>query len=228
MYLSSASVHGQSPAPGTTEQSPLSERQPIAYNNAKVRAERLLMSLRQQGSVEVSILRPGIVYGPRSYWIGGFADELLAGDAYLVDGGAGLCNGIYVDNLIRAITLALKAPAADGQAYLVGDAETYSWADLLRPVAGAPAFSLEDLPEAEMERQPGLITRLKAIRQLRHVAKVLPRPFKVALRAGLREMGAAPEGSISSPKGPVASPERSLLHRCTEIATRQGRARTGL
>lgn len=50
IYLSSASVHGQSPALGTTELSPLSERQPIEYNNAKVRAERLLMRLRQQGA----------------------------------------------------------------------------------------------------------------------------------------------------------------------------------
>lgn len=215
IYLSSASVYGQSPVPGTTEQSPLSERQPIEYNNAKVRAERLLTSLRQQGSVEVTILRPGIVYGPRSYWIGGFADELLAGDAYLVDGGAGICNGIYVDNLIHAMMLALKTPSADGQAYLLGDEESYSWADLLRPIAGALGLSLDDLPQPQMERQPGLVARLKAIRQLRHAAKALPRPLKAALRAGLREMRPEPGQSIPRTRRPVASLERSLLHRGT-------------
>ncbi|MFK4809715.1 NAD-dependent epimerase/dehydratase family protein [Devosia sp. ZW T5_3] len=215
IYLSSASVHGQSPAPGTAEQSPLSDRQPIEYNNAKVRAERLLMSLRQQGSVEVTILRPGIVYGPRSYWIGGFADELLAGEAYLVDGGAGVCNGIYVDNLIHAVTLALKTPTADGQAYLLGDDETYSWADLLRPVAGALGLSLDDLPQPQMERRAGLMARLKTIRQLRRVAKALPRPLKAALRAGMREVRPTPGEAASGPRRPVASLERSLLHRCT-------------
>jgi nucleoside-diphosphate-sugar epimerase len=214
IYLSSASVHGQSPAPGTTEQSPLSDRQPVEYNNAKIRAERLLLTLRQQSNVEVIILRPGIVYGPRSYWIGGFADELLAGEAYLVDGGAGICNGIYVDNLIHAITLAITSDAADGETYLVGDAETYTWAELLRPTAEALGISLDDLPPPSIERPPGLIARLQAIRQLRRAARALPRPLKAALRAGFRELATGPAKPSSGPKRPVATLERSLLHRC--------------
>ena len=35
VYLSSASVHGQAPPPGTDDESPLRRRQPIAYNNAR-------------------------------------------------------------------------------------------------------------------------------------------------------------------------------------------------
>jgi nucleoside-diphosphate-sugar epimerase len=49
VYLSSASVHGQSPAPGTDESTPLNDRQPLAYNNAKVQAERKLLQLRRTG-----------------------------------------------------------------------------------------------------------------------------------------------------------------------------------
>lgn len=214
VYLSSASVNGQAPAPGTTEQTPLSDRQPIAYNNAKVQAERLLLDLRQRGNVEVTILRPGIVRGPRSYWIGGFADELLADQAYLVDGGRGICNGIYVDNLVHAITLALQSDAADGEAYLLGDAETYSWAELLAPIAAALGRSLDDLPEPSMERPPGLVSRLQNVRQLRRLARSLPRPLKAALRAGYRELAAPPAKSGHGPRRPVASLERSLLHRC--------------
>ncbi|GLQ08140.1 epimerase [Devosia yakushimensis] len=214
VYLSSASVHGQSPAAGTDELSVLSDRQNIAYNNAKVRAERRLLELRQEGKVEVAILRPGIVHGPRSSWIGGFADELLAGEAYLVDGGRGICNGIYVDNLVHAITLALKSDAADGEAYLLGDAETYSWADLLAPVAGALGRSLDDLPEPGMERRHGLVSRLQGVRPLRRVVRSLPRPLKAALRAGYRELMAGPAQAGSGPRRPVASLERSLLHRC--------------
>ena len=76
IYLSSASVHGQAPAPGTDERSPLRRRQPIAYNRHNIDAESLLRRLRSSGSVELVILRPGIVHGPRSSWIGGLADEL--------------------------------------------------------------------------------------------------------------------------------------------------------
>src|SRR4030095_6944302 len=80
VYLSPASVHGQAPAPGTNEESPLNEHQPLAYNNAKVRAERALLKLREQGDVEVVLLRPGIVWGPRSAWIANFTTALLAGN----------------------------------------------------------------------------------------------------------------------------------------------------
>ena len=83
----------------------------------KVRAEWKLRKLRQQGNVELVILRPGIVFGPRSQWTAGFADDLLKNEAYLVDGGHGICNSIYVDNLVHAIHLALTADSKiDGEA----------------------------------------------------------------------------------------------------------------
>src|SRR5258705_363109 len=83
------------------------------------RAERTLLALRADSSVELVMLRPGIVYGPRSRWTAGWADDLLAGRAYLIGDGAGICNAIYVDTLVHAIRLATEAPAAavDGQAF---------------------------------------------------------------------------------------------------------------
>src|SRR5436309_1062033 len=81
-------------------------------------------------AVELFILRPGIVVGPRSYWISSFASSLICGAAYLVNQGQGICNSIYVDNLIQAIYLAATVPQADGHAFLVGDEETIRWADL--------------------------------------------------------------------------------------------------
>lgn len=59
VYLSSASVHGQAPLPGTDESSPLNARQSVPYNNSKVGAERRLRRLRRGGDVELVILRPG-------------------------------------------------------------------------------------------------------------------------------------------------------------------------
>nr|HMN30237.1 NAD-dependent epimerase/dehydratase family protein [Caldilineaceae bacterium] len=148
VYLSTASVHGQAPAPGTDERSPLSENQPLAYNRAKVRAEQDLLKLRERGQVEVVLLRPGIVWGPRSVWIANFAAALLAGEAYLIDRGQGICNSIYIDNLVHAIYQALQAPGVDGEAMLVGDDEQVTWADLYRPVAETLGFELAQLPEA--------------------------------------------------------------------------------
>ena len=146
IYLSTASVHGQSPPPGTDENSPLSDRQLITYNNYKVKAERRLLQLRRQGGVEVIFLRPGIVFGPRSFWVSSFADKVLTGQAYLVNQGQGICNSIYVDNLVWAIYLAMTAKDVDQQAFLLGDYERITWLEFYRPIAAVLGFDITQVP----------------------------------------------------------------------------------
>jgi nucleoside-diphosphate-sugar epimerase len=157
IYISSGSVHGQSPTPGTNERSPLSARQAFSYNNAKVRAERALRRLRSRGTVEIVILRPTIVFGPGSRWIFDFADALQTGTAYVVDGARGICNSVYVDNLSYGVTLALGAQDVDGEAFLLGDAETVQWRDLYRPIANAFGVDFDKIPNLSPRRQPATI-----------------------------------------------------------------------
>src|SRR6185503_8214586 len=78
-----------------------------------------------------------------------FAAELLAGTACWLDDGRGICNSLYVDNLVHAIHLALHAPGVDGQAFLVGDEETVTWADLYRPIARALGIDPLQLPNVD-------------------------------------------------------------------------------
>ena len=135
IYLSSMCVHGQAPAPGTTEATPLNPRQPFPYNSAKIAAEQKLQQLRKRGTVEVVIFRPGIVFGPRSRWIINLANELLEGRAYLLNGGEAICNTVYVDNLVQGMSQAICIPEADGEAFFVGDTEQVTWAEFYRPFA---------------------------------------------------------------------------------------------
>jgi len=213
IYLSSASVHGQSPAHGTDEASRLNDRQPIEYNNAKIRAERQLLALRQMGKVEVVILRPGIVFGPRSSWTGGFADELLAGTAYLIDGGKGICNGVYVDNVVHAIEQAIEEPGADGQAYLICDSETVTWADFCQPVADALGFSIESISvpkpsslEASWQR------RFLEDGRVRGAFNSLPTRLRRTLKAGYSEWRRGNRPGRGPGQKAVITEERILLH----------------
>lgn len=127
IYLSTFCVHGQTPELGITEDSPLNYRQPFPYNRAKIAAEQKLMQLRQRGKVEVVIFRPGIVFGPRSSRIVKIVEELVGGNAYLINEGKGICNTVYIDNLVQGMYLALTAKGADGQAFFVGDDEVITW-----------------------------------------------------------------------------------------------------
>lgn len=227
VYLSSASVHGQSPAPGTTETSPLSTRQSIPYNNAKVQAERMLERLRARGTVELVVLRPGIVYGPRSFWITTIADALLRQEAYLVNDGSGICNSIYVDTLVDAIQLALTTPAADRETFLLGDAETVTWAALYQSIAEALGYDL-----GAVARVPFVLRRRPAHQQVRALLKtppaqrtlaLLPSRLRSALGAGMYRFleptpTAADAWRWSPPKAerprPQPSLEMALLQQC--------------
>jgi nucleoside-diphosphate-sugar epimerase len=207
VYLSSASVHGQAPTAGTTESSPLSIRQPLTYNSAKIRAERKLAECQRQGSVRTAVLRPGIVHGPRSQWIGRCADRIMNGSPYLVGRGEAICNGIYIDNLVQAISLCLRSGTADGT-YIVGDEETYTWADLLSPVAralGAPLVTSVIPTELPADG-----------RSLKSAAKTvlrrLPRPLLVGLRAAYREFRGA--GRKAAPPQPQFDADELLLAQC--------------
>ena len=135
VYLSSASVHGQNPPQGTDEAAILDPHQPLEYNTAKIRAEEKFFSECARHSITPFALRPGIVYGPRSRWIADLAADLLENRAWLYESGRGICNCIYVDNLVHAITGCLNAADDAAGVYLVGDAETVTWEQFYRAAA---------------------------------------------------------------------------------------------
>ena len=220
VYVSSASVHGQSPEPGTVEETPLHGGQAIAYNNAKVAAEREFERLQRRGGPELVVLRPSIVFGPRSRWIASCADELLAGRSYLVAGGEGVCNTIYVDNLLHAARLALMAPQAAGGTFFVGDRERVTWREFYEQIADAlgidPAAIATVDPVAD--HRPGIADRLRGLKSsdavqfgLRHAPAPLKRSVKAAL-AAWRTPDTVP-ARIGSGR-PQPTVEMSLLHRC--------------
>lgn len=149
VYLSSATVHGQAPVPGTDEATPLHCHHSLIYNNAKVRAERAFFRDCARHGLAGFALRPGVVFGPRSRWTADAAAALRAGSAAWLNGGRGICNSTYVDNLGEAVHLALLAPGADSGAFLIGDAETVTWRDFLGPIArhlGLDESAFADLP----------------------------------------------------------------------------------
>jgi nucleoside-diphosphate-sugar epimerase len=228
VYLSTASVHGQNPMSGTDENSPLSDRQPIAYNNSKVEAERQLLALRQQGTVELVMLRPGIVFGPRSYWTMSFADDLLAGKAYLVNDGKGICNSIYIDNLVHAIDLAIKTPGADQQAFLVSDGEQITWFDFYAPIASALGFEAHQIPNATntaISTNPSLKDRIEKVLASKislAFLSLFPYQWRLAARAALEKLfkpafvspWTFPTIPPELPPQPIATTEMALLQQC--------------
>jgi nucleoside-diphosphate-sugar epimerase len=166
VYLSSAVVHGQNIRPGSEEESPLIKKQPFEYNVSKVRAEELLRSMASDGAVACVVLRPSIVFGPRStQWTAGIAHHLLTGKAYLVDGGNGICNTVFIDNLVEVMALCAIHPRAKGHTFLVKDAERVTWRQFYAAIAEALSVDLRCVPSVTIDTSSGVPPRSEKLQR---------------------------------------------------------------
>ncbi len=152
VHVSSVIVYGTQPAvdgSGVAEGATYGPPEAWAhYMRSKTEAERIALSFADRGGLEVTVVRPGILYGP--------GRPVRAGAAQL--GGARLVAGwgrnrlpyTYVGNVVDALLLAATSPSAPGEAFNVVDDAQVNLRSLLR-VAGAPAVILP-IPGALLER----------------------------------------------------------------------------
>lgn len=100
------------------------------YGDAKIDAEHICWEYAERG-LSLTILRPGIVYGPFStLWTTRFAERLVARKWGKLSGfGEGVCNLIYVDDLVRAVFVALFSEHTIGGAFNINGFERVTWND---------------------------------------------------------------------------------------------------
>lgn len=198
VFLSSADVHGLCPPPGTDEKSALSTRHASPALNALVVAERQFLSECRQLGLAAFALRAGYLYGPRVPAFASLAAALQE-ERTVFAHGEGICNSLYVDNLVAAIRLALKSKVGSGSAYLITDAEPLTWREFLQTAAMElrvspsavrvlDADALAGLPAAERETE--LFARqqctwqLPTARATRDLGYQPAVPFAEAMRRG--------------------------------------------
>ena len=238
VHLSSAVVHGNAPAAGTREETELISEQPFEYNVNKVLAENLLWRYSRNRAVEVVVLRPFIVYGPRSItWTARIASELMSGSAYLVDAGTGICNTVFIDNLVHAMWLAAVSERAADQAFFITDGERVTWRDLYQALAdavGVDLLTIHNVSRAVLQnvrRKPNSSFWNSAILQSGRIAKqllppaakwlgkkILPRQWTSNVRQAWEAAHASPNGtqrlSYDQPQLPAVDLQIASLQDC--------------
>jgi hypothetical protein len=103
-----------------------------------------------------------------------------------LDGGRGIINPIYVDNLAQAIECACRAPV-DGETFLLNDPQPANWREFFTPWLKVYGLTPDDVPEAPpfMAAQ-GFAARFERIRVhslAQRLAPKIPRVFKRAAKA---------------------------------------------
>jgi nucleoside-diphosphate-sugar epimerase len=109
-----------------------------AYATTKRMAEEWLFEFSHTSSMEVTVLRPGNVYGPDDHtFIDKYLDALYTGKIAYVNKGRALTCPVYIDNVIDGIWSASHAEAAVGQAFFLTDGLDITWREFTEKLAEA-------------------------------------------------------------------------------------------
>lgn len=146
VYLSSIKVNGELSVGASFTEADTPHPQD-AYALSKWEAEQALHRISGETKLEVAILRPPLVYGPG---VGGnFLRLMKLVQRRLLLPLASVHNRrslIYLDNLVDAIALCARHPAAAGETFLVSDGEDLSTAELIQRLSRALGISSRLVP----------------------------------------------------------------------------------
>jgi len=138
VFVSSLSVAGIPLAIPATEDTPASQVLYDQYTEYKRKAEEVIRQMA--GGVEHVIVRPGVVYGPRSRHLGRMVDAIRRfGPLGLpfIGAGTNLMPLIHVKDLARAVYCAGSVPGAANQTLNITDGERRTWLELFTAIAEA-------------------------------------------------------------------------------------------
>ena len=180
VHLSSFVVY-RLPAEGEVTEDTVAETSGAGYAHIKHLLEGELMRAVREAALPGTILQPTIVYGPYSRpWTIDPADMLRYGTVVLPDHGEGICNAVYVDDVVSAMILAAQHPAAVGQRFLVSGPAPVTWRDFYEAMArAAGADGPRYRPAAALARDGGPVRKLLRLATdpgyaLRRVARAGP------------------------------------------------------
>ncbi len=126
IYCSTAAVLG------TTGSTPVAEDVPYAptnaYERSKLEGEVLALQAHRTRNIPVSVVRPGLVYGPGDLRLLNFFTTIKKGTFLpLVAGGKALLQPVYIDDLISALLLCAEPAEAIGHSYNIAGASTITF-----------------------------------------------------------------------------------------------------
>lgn len=135
VYLSTCVVHGPNP-PDHADETQGFHFTGSSYGDSKIAAEKVVWQFWREQRLRTVIIRPFPVWGPRSpaftLWP---VSNIKHGRWFLIGGGHGTCQAVYIDNLIDSLLLAGVKPDAVGEAFLIADEEHCTWGEFFNHYA---------------------------------------------------------------------------------------------
>ncbi len=135
VHCSTTGVHGVTGNTPANEDAPFAPTNP--YEGTKLESELLALKAYREQGLPVSIVRPGLVYGPGDLHLLGFFASIQKGLFRVIDGGKALLHPVYIDDMTGAFQLCAMHPKAIGRCYTIAGAEPVTVHELATAIAHA-------------------------------------------------------------------------------------------
>ncbi|HCI81846.1 MAG TPA: hypothetical protein DHW02_19395 [Ktedonobacter sp.] len=126
---------------GATGSTPANEDAPFAptnpYEATKLEGELLALKAQREDGLPVSVVRPGLVYGPGDLHLLSFFTTINKGIPPIIDGGKALIHPVYIDDMTDAFILCAERPQAIGHSYNIAGDAPVSFRQLATAIAHA-------------------------------------------------------------------------------------------
>ena len=118
IHISSMNAYGPPQRLVMDETHPVNTQQRDTYGRTKALGETIVWQTADELDLELVVVRPGMVYGPRSDgWSVRMVELLQKGLPVIFGGGKGNTYQVYIDNLIDGMLLTAVRPQAVGEAF---------------------------------------------------------------------------------------------------------------
>lgn len=131
IHVSTAGAYDMADRNEVDESTPLAIKHPATYARTKAEAEIRAQNMAEKFDLELSIVRPSMIYGPgHGIWTEGMFKKILEGKPVFLGDGSAHFNPIYIDDVVDAIILCAKRSKAAGESFNIS-ADITTWRDFM-------------------------------------------------------------------------------------------------
>lgn len=117
------------------------------YTDTKINSEAVVLAAHAAREIDVTVIRPGDVWGPGSVWVRSPLTEMRKATGFpLPDSGNGIFSPVYIDNFVDGLVLVLASDRSAGQIYNITDGIGVRCADFFGELARMSNGTLRTLP----------------------------------------------------------------------------------
>ncbi len=199
-HFSSVSVYGRVPSVPIPETFPL-RKTGDPYGDTKIDAENILTDLAGQGKLDLTVLRPTVIYGPGDVlFMPKLIENVQSGRGRVIGKGGNMVDLIHVDDVAEFVYLVLKDSRAIGQTYNLTHPKNPSWKEFMKMVTnelGLPEIKTH-LPYYPALAVAGLMELVAMIngkkpRLTRYSVRVVGRQYHYLTEKSRRELDFFPK-----------------------------------